>query len=611
MLFEGFKAKNKNFLEWFFSYFLIAIICVFIFSFIMLNVIITIVENENDTLSNELDFFSKNELSAKTFLENTENDELFFIYDLNNNLIYSNNISKNYILDYASNNDIKSKYFKIKTTSDYYQFTTIKEANNTYIFGKPNHSVHFNSHIILIFLFVAIFFSVFISLVMSLFFSSSHLNKAKSLIKTIENTNYLTPPTSKDIYENIQISLIELSQYYTNIKETHLSNLLKNIFDNNDNSLSSFETLKTQFNINFEQKYFCVCSFRIFDTEKDLYDKKNIKYFVINNVLGEIFEKDFKIYQTKFNEYVVAIICFDSYDYQKEKLQIIGRLDKTIAFLNNNMKIDVTVSLGNIIEDKSEIFKSFNNSQTALLYFKIIGKNKVIDYEYLDIHSEKKLQISKIFKISRKLSSSVLKHDFVSCKSSILEIIELLELSLDTPERMEIQITFINLNFYDILLQQPNSDELINFYTNQFTEYVANKENITVVDVPSIKENMLKTIDFLAETYNKQKYNNSDMTNKIISNIENNYSSLNLSVNKIADDLNILPSTISKAFKNDTGGTILKYIHTYRIEKSKELLSQGMSVKDVAVAVGFENTMTFIRVFKKYEAITPGQFKPK
>ena len=44
-------------------------------------------------------------------------------------------------------------------------------------------------------------------------------------------------------------------------------------------------------------------------------------------------------------------------------------------------------------------------------------------------------------------------------------------------------------------------------------------------------------------------------------------------------------------------------------EAAKALLAQGTSVVETAEKVGFRDSRTFIRVFKEYTGVTPGQMK--
>ena len=67
---------------------------------------------------------------------------------------------------------------------------------------------------------------------------------------------------------------------------------------------------------------------------------------------------------------------------------------------------------------------------------------------------------------------------------------------------------------------------------------------------------------------------------------------------------------LNRSFKKQTGVTIFAYLNQIRIQKAKELLTQtDQKVGDIAAAVGIENRTTFLRVFKKYEGISPIEYR--
>jgi AraC-like DNA-binding protein len=91
--------------------------------------------------------------------------------------------------------------------------------------------------------------------------------------------------------------------------------------------------------------------------------------------------------------------------------------------------------------------------------------------------------------------------------------------------------------------------------------------------------------------------------------IRNNYTEIDLSLNTIADAVNINSAYLSKLFKDETNENVTEYIGKLRIQKAKKLLDNTyISVKEVGYSVGFNSIQTFIRTFKRYEGITPGKY---
>ncbi len=91
--------------------------------------------------------------------------------------------------------------------------------------------------------------------------------------------------------------------------------------------------------------------------------------------------------------------------------------------------------------------------------------------------------------------------------------------------------------------------------------------------------------------------------------VQHNYAS-NLGLEQIADQMGVSVKYISRVFKQRTGKNLTDFIGEIRIQKAKELLTQtDQKVGDIAAAVGIENRTTFLRVFKKYEGISPIEYR--
>jgi len=109
-----------------------------------------------------------------------------------------------------------------------------------------------------------------------------------------------------------------------------------------------------------------------------------------------------------------------------------------------------------------------------------------------------------------------------------------------------------------------------------------------------------------ADYYKKQQHKYIIAAKKYI---EKNYSDPSLSLSSVADYVNTNTSYLSKLFKNNLDVNFNDYLNSYRIEKAKALLdSSNMTLKEVATATGFNSQQNFIRVFKKFQGVTPGRY---
>lgn len=98
---------------------------------------------------------------------------------------------------------------------------------------------------------------------------------------------------------------------------------------------------------------------------------------------------------------------------------------------------------------------------------------------------------------------------------------------------------------------------------------------------------------------------------QVIEFISQNYSNSQMTVASIAEYMELHPTYLSMMFKEETGYRLLDYIMGYRIGKAKSLLIQASrnSIEEIAHQVGYDNVRTFVRIFKKYEGVTPAQYR--
>jgi len=88
------------------------------------------------------------------------------------------------------------------------------------------------------------------------------------------------------------------------------------------------------------------------------------------------------------------------------------------------------------------------------------------------------------------------------------------------------------------------------------------------------------------------------------------YYDQDLSLEVVAEHLNISANYLSNLFKKDTGEKFIDFVTNVRIHKAKELLMTGnYKVYEVGVMVGFQNEHYFSRVFKKITGISPTQYR--
>ena len=94
----------------------------------------------------------------------------------------------------------------------------------------------------------------------------------------------------------------------------------------------------------------------------------------------------------------------------------------------------------------------------------------------------------------------------------------------------------------------------------------------------------------------------------VISYVEEHLFDANLSLAAVAGSVGVSLSTAAALFKQRTGTTLTGYVGDRRVAEAKRLLREGISVNDVVDRIGYRDSTSFIRKFKRMTGTTPGEW---
>ena len=90
--------------------------------------------------------------------------------------------------------------------------------------------------------------------------------------------------------------------------------------------------------------------------------------------------------------------------------------------------------------------------------------------------------------------------------------------------------------------------------------------------------------------------------------IDANYKK-DISLEEVSRKVDISLYYFSKLFKDVVGENFIDYLTRVRIDAAKKLLFSELSIKEVAIEVGYRDSNYFSRIFKKCIGVTPTEFK--
>lgn len=94
--------------------------------------------------------------------------------------------------------------------------------------------------------------------------------------------------------------------------------------------------------------------------------------------------------------------------------------------------------------------------------------------------------------------------------------------------------------------------------------------------------------------------------------IQQQYLSSALSVEEVAQQLDVLPSEVTKSVQDNTGENFTSFLNHYRLRLARRLLLQRkerLSMEEISRSCGFPSRQTFYYAFDKAESMPPREWK--
>lgn len=92
--------------------------------------------------------------------------------------------------------------------------------------------------------------------------------------------------------------------------------------------------------------------------------------------------------------------------------------------------------------------------------------------------------------------------------------------------------------------------------------------------------------------------------------IQDHYHEVSLSAQGVAEHLGISMSSLTRELQKSIGLTFSEYLHQLRLKDAKQMLRQrAVPLRTIAQEAGYANVLTMVRAFKKYEGMTPGEYR--
>lgn len=305
---------------------------------------------------------------------------------------------------------------------------------------------------------------------------------------------------------------------------------------------------------------------------------KPIKKDELKNVVGEV---EIKIKELKKKDKIMT-----------KSIEVIKKdFFKHLLFSNSDINIKTDKSLLENIQLNEDYYyqmivlpinkeeKEFNN-KVLNRYFKEVASNNKIEYIYFLYNDNVYIifyfnvnEISNISDVTNQIderSNMFIENGMnvfiLECTNKVWEIREQSKLARKVKDKM----------LYNKNAKKYYIDDL-----NELSDILEDDKNL--YSVTSIK----LAIQFITKNFDK-----------------------NITLKDVADEVFLSQNYLSELFKKETGEGFYEFLSNYRIKRAKELLvTTNLKIYEVAENVGYNDSITFGRAFKKIAGVTPNSFR--
>ncbi len=340
------------------------------------------------------------------------------------------------------------------------------------------------------------------------------------------------------------------------------------------------------------------------DAEMD--EKLDIAWLILKSTLDELLlQGGLKSISVKEGDLMYYLI--DTGDKKPEEAftQVHAIKNKLMDISKNKLKISIFVALSNVNKGYEGIKKAFSQADKDVKYYLLTGKEQA-EPEHPD-KFERPTTISFDFrKDVEQFTQSILAKEIGHAKKLLKNIFAKWFMQGRPPADI------VKYRMSEIINACINSIENIKMsYGNHFMDCTQMMNILfNCNNTEDLQDEMQKILDDFEQYITKMDNSEPDIIQKSVRYIDDHYYDSDLNISSLANHFDINAPYLSRQFKKNTGMGPLEYLQLKRIEESKKLLLHtNESIKEISQKVGFTYEVSFIRVFKKFEGVTPGIFR--
>jgi AraC-like DNA-binding protein len=439
------------------------------------------------------------------------------------------------------------------------------------------------------------------------YFARKNYDPVKQLVSVFSRNPLQGKGADLDEYTFIRRSVLETIRERDDMNNKHVQQLLvlqsyylgRLLKGQADRNVPLTELAKTH-NLSWTSDRFAVLLFYI-DSDAEGIKDLVLSQFIVSNILADSASDRLTIHFTDVDGTLAAVVNVDTEHSEQWKDDLEDALAQAYEFITDRYKLRFTTVGSELQTGLDGVHQAFLQALEAQEYRMVLGEGMMIWYG--DV---KPSESSYFFTVNdQMILINFLKADEFEKAKSIID--NVVQQAFQRETSLEIAKCVL-LDVATTLIKTIPDQEQSSI---AWDEWRPLKRLLSCSTKTEFHQELLDIFERVCGVLRgKLSVQTSDgIGDKVVEFVKMNFSDKNLSVSMIGDHFRLTPQYVSRLFREQTGRGLHDYISVTRVESAKALLQEGASIDVTADRVGFASGHAFIRVFKKYEGITPGKYK--
>lgn len=444
-------------------------------------------------------------------------------------------------------------------------------------------------------------------ILLSLVLSRSNYKPIQKLVQKIVDQDTMADQEQEGINEfeiitnkwtDVQNKNEELSALLNRQRPMVVASCLRRILKGKFKTSEEMEATLKSANINLSYRYNFVILLPI-PVEDSFQEDKNLRIMTVLAGFMQPFIHVYGLDMLKDNGIAVIVNCEERTAGEKNVDIRLSVADHLCRELETRYEISIPFYIGRIYEDVMDINRSFLESAAIASDYHMLGNQKVILFEEIG-YEEQNIQYP--------ILEQAL---FIQCLKQANEeaALKALDNMIGEIEPLKSFVITQCLCFDIINITIKTLDQLKGFELKN----VDLKKLITFKSLPEFREKMAGlTIEMCRQFAEFKDSRNNERRSEILDYVNCHYGDSSMGLESVADEFGVSSNYLSRFFKQETGCSFIQYVTMIRMDRARELLvNSNKQIKEIVAEIGYIDVANFVRKFKGYEGVTPGQYREK